>query len=536
MILAVLCTLLCACGDDDNTIMVMPIDSDPLTLDPQAADTDSARLIVYNLYEGLVRLNENYKIIPGAAESWEISDDGLTYTFHLREDTKWQLLKSYEKVLPDPDYLKNFDNRVTAQDFVFGLQRAVDPVTQCEDAEKYLCMKNAQKIQDGNASAAALGIYAKDDKTLVIELERANPDFLRVLTLPAAMPCKEEFFKETHAKYGLEVKYTFCNGPYYVSNWAEDNTLTLIKSEVYKGSTKVNPDYVYFYVNKNEESVISKFKQRSYSCIYLNDSTYNQLKDSKNTAFLTADSTVSGLCFNCNDNTLVNADIRKALVRITKFDEITKPDTAAGSAGGIIPDCCRFGEKSYRETAGGVSNVKYNKAEALELWEKGIKEIGADSLEIKIICTEDYTQQMQKVIQNWQIVLGTEIIAKVETLSKEDFDSAVKNGKYQIAVGYISTDSSTAVDTLKKFRSDSKSNIFGYTNEEYDKLIDEIIFDADGSDIAAKHKQAEQMLTDDAVFCPLYTYSGHIAVNSDITGLYPTPAFEGIFFLNGGEN
>lgn len=536
IILAMLCTVLCACGDDDSTVMVMPIDSDPLTLDPQAADTDSGRLIASNLYEGLVRLDENYQIVPGAAEKWEISGDGLTYTFHLREDAKWQLLKSYEKVLPDPEYMKNFDNRVTAQDFVFGLQRAVDPVTQCDEAEKFLCMKNAQKIQNGEASAAALGIYAKDDKTLVIELERANPDFIRVLTLPAAMPCKQDFFKETHAKYGLEVKYTFCNGPYYVSNWAEDNTLTLIKSEVYKGNSKVNPDYVYFYVNKSEESVVSKFKQHSYSCIYLNDSTYSQLKDSKSTAFLTADNTVSGLCFNCSDNTLVNADIRKALVRITKFDEITKPDSASGNAGGIVPDCCRFGEKSYRETAGSLSAVKYDKAEALALWEKGIKEIGAESLEIKIICTDDYTRQMQKTIQNWQIVLGTAIIAKVETRSKEDFNTAVKNGKYQIAVGSVSTDSSTAVDTLKKFRSDSRANIFGYNNEAYDKLVDEIILNASGLDIITKHKQAEQMLVDDAVFCPLHTYSERIAVNSDITGLYPSPAFEGIFFLNGVEN
>ena len=533
IILAILCTGLCACGDDDDTAMVMPIKSDPMCLDPQAVETDSGKLLAASCYEGLVRLDENYKIIPGVAESWEISPDGLTYTFHLRKDSKWKLLNSYEKVLPDKNYKKTFDNRVTAQDFVFGLQRAIDPVTQCNDAEKFYCIKNAKDINTGSEEVSFLGVSAENDTTLVITLERANPDFLRLLTLPAAMPCKEAFFKETHAKYGLEVKYTFCNGPYYLSTWAEDNSLIFYKNDDYRGNSKVKPDYLYFYVNKDDESVVSKFKQHSYNCAYISDSAYQELNAGKYT-FLTAEKTIAGLCFNCKDDILINKNIRKALLCLTKFNEIENPVSTGNKAGGIVPGCCRYGEKSYREAAGKVRLPVYNETTALKYWKKGLKEIGADSLEIKIICTEEYTAQMQKIIQNWQIKLGTAIIAKVETMSKTDFDYSVMNGKYQIAAGTVSTDSSTAVDILKKFTSDSNSNIFYYNNAKYDKLIDEIILEASGNDILAKYKKAEQTLLDDAVFIPLFSYSKYIAVNNDVTGLYSTPALESIIFLNGG--
>jgi len=536
LILAVICTCFCACGGDDDTAMVMPISSDPMSLDPQVVETDSGKLIATNCYEGLVRLDENYKIIPGVAESWEISDDGLTYTFHLRKDSKWQLLKSYKDVLPDENYLETFDNRVTAQDFVFGLQRAVDPQTQCNDAEKYFCIKNAEKINNGEEDIEKLGITATDDTTLVITLDRANPDFLRLLTLPAAMPCKEAFFKETHAKYGLDVKYTFCNGPYYISTWAADNSLILIKNEGYKGNSKVKPTYLYFYVNKDEESIVTKFKQHSYNCAYISDASYKELSKTKNTSFLNTFNTVSGLCFNCKDDILINENIRKALVKITKFDEIQKdkPEYAGTKASGIVPENCRFGEQSYRSAAGEINLPAYDSDEALKLWKKGLEEIGTDSLEIKIICTDEYTAQMQKIIQNWQIELSTAIIAKVETLSQSDFDTAVLNGNYQIAAGRISTDSSTAVDILKEFTTDSNANVFYYNSEKYDKLIDEILLKASGDEILANYKKAEQMLIDDAVFCPLFTYSEYIAVNDDVTDIYATPAFEGIVFLNGG--
>ncbi len=532
-LIALLSVTLCSCGDD-SVVMVMSISSDPLCLDPQIVESDAGRLIVSNCFEGLVRLDKDNRIIPGVAESWEISADGLTYTFRLRDNSKWQLLKSYKNVLPDENYMETFDNRVTAHDFEFGLKRTLDPITQCDDAEKFYCIQNALKINSGEADPSTLGVKALDDTTLEITLERKNDDFLRLMTLPPAMPCKEEFFKETHAKYGLGVEYTFCNGPFYLSKWADDNSLVIRKSEVYRGDGKVTVDAVYFNVNSDKASVISKFKQNSYNCAFVDDEFRAGLAETEGVQYAECANTVSGLCFNCADTILENLNIRQALASVINFNAISKPQKASDIAGGIIPDSCRFGEKSYRDTAGKISYPVYNETAAQALWQKGLTELETTAAEIRIICTEEYTPQMQKVIQSWQRLFGTSITAKVTSLSDEDFKNSVRNGKYQIAVGKLTDTTSFAADTLKKFTTDSRYNLYGYSSEAYDKLVEQIINASSGSGIIADCKAAEQLLITDAVFFPLHIFTEAAAFGEDVTGLFMTPDFKGINFLNGG--
>ncbi|MEE1246777.1 MAG: ABC transporter substrate-binding protein, partial [Acutalibacteraceae bacterium] len=122
----VIAVSLCACGGDSEELIIMPINADPMCLDPQVAETDESKLLIANCFEGLVRLDKDYKLVPGVAESWDISSDGLTYTFHLRKDTHWKLLNSFRDILPE-DYKDTYRTQVIADDFVFGLRRAVDP-------------------------------------------------------------------------------------------------------------------------------------------------------------------------------------------------------------------------------------------------------------------------------------------------------------------------------------------------------------------------------------------------------------------------
>lgn len=534
IILSVIAALLCSCSGGEKSLII-PISSDPLCLDPQIADTAEAKLIDGSCYEGLVRTDEKYGIIPGAAEKIDVSEDGLTYTFTLRKGSKWQLLKAYKDVLDDKDYLKNFRDTVNAYDFRFALRRAVDPVTQADDAEKLFCIKNARAVNEGKMDPGKLGAQVVDDRTLVITLERANEDFLRILTLPICMPCHEDFFKATHAKYGLELKYTFCNGPYYVSNWTEDNSLTLIKNEGYEGEYKAAADTLYFPVNGDETSVIKKLKQTTYDCACLSESAADSLKDDKRTVLLSVPDSVTGMCFNCTEETLANANIRRALAQLTKFDEITVPDTVSGRAGGLVPDCCRFGEKSYRETVGIMKMPTYNEASALGLWKKGLKELNFERAAVTIICTEAYSAQMQSAIQNWQKILGTLIVAKVSVVTEDELKDAVRNDKFQIAVYEMTADSSNVTDFLKKFTTESDYNAANLADSAYDKLVSDIINTASGDKIPALMSQAERRLADNAVFCPLFTDVKYLAVNRNLTEIYTSPALETIYFLNGGR-
>lgn len=525
---------LCACGGSSEDILILPIESDPICLDPQVADSKEAKLMIANCFEGLVRLDKDYKIIPGVAESWEISKDGLTYTFKLRKDTHWKLLNSFEDVLPE-GYKDTYRTQVIAADFVYGISRALDPATQAGDAEKLFSIKNASAVNSGKQPTSALGISAQDDSTLVITLERADPDFLRILTLPVAMPCHEEFFKATHAKYCLDLKYTFCNGPFYLSRWAEDNTLSMYKNDEYKGNVKVNPDELYFYVNTEEASVVKKIRQRTYDCAFLSEAAKNELSDNDKLSNYSTENMIYGLCFNCSDSVLSDEDMRRALAMVTKTSELTANSDNAFTKG-IVPDCVRYGENSYREAAGNVSGIAYNEQQALTLWKKGLKKLDITTAEVVITCAEENAPLMQQTIQNWQRVFSTSILAKVEVKTAEQISTMIYNTSYQVLYHKITTDSSTVTDTLKKFTSDSSSNIFGFADKNYDKTVNSIITTYSGAAKLNRCVNAEKYILDKAVFLPMLGGSSYAVVNKGVDGLYFAPAFESVCMISGGHS
>lgn len=525
---------LCACGGDSSDVLILPIESDPMCLDPQVADSKEAKLMIANCFEGLVRLDKDYKIIPGVAESWEISKDGLTYTFNLRKDTHWKLLNSFEDVLPE-GYKDTYRTQVIAADFVYGISRALDPATQAGDAEKLFSIKNASAVNSGKQPTSALGITAKDDLTLVITLERADPDFLRILTLPVAMPCHEDFFKATHAKYCLDLKYTFCNGPFYLSRWAEDNTLSMYKNDEYKGSVKVNPDELYFYVNTEESSVVKKIRQRTYDCAFISEAAKNELSDSDKISNYSIQNTVYGLCFNCTDSVLSNEDMRRALAMVTKTAELTANYDNSFTKG-IVPDCVRYGENSYREAAGNVSGIAYNEQQALTLWKKGLKKLDISTAEVIVTCTEENAHLMQQTVQNWQRVFSTSILAKVEVKTADQISTMIYNTSYQVLYHKISTDSSTVTDTLKKFTSDSSSNFFGFADKNYDSIVNSVISAYSGAAKLNGCISAEKYILEKAVFLPMLGGSSYAVVNKGVDGLYFSPAFESVCLISGGHS
>lgn len=525
---------LCACGGDSSDVLILPIESDPMCLDPQVADSKEAKLMIANCFEGLVRLDKDYKIIPGVAESWEISKDGLTYTFNLRKDTHWKLLNSFEDVLPE-GYKDTYRTQVIAADFVYGISRALDPATQAGGAEKLFSIKNASAVNSGKQPTSALGITAKDDLTLVITLERADPDFLRILTLPVAMPCHEDFFKATHAKYCLDLKYTFCNGPFYLSRWAEDNTLSMYKNDEYKGSVKVNPNELYFYVNTEESSVVKKIRQRTYDCAFISEAAKNELSDSDKISNYSIQNTVYGLCFNCTDSVLSNEDMRRALAMVTKTAELTANYDNSFTKG-IVPDCVRYGENSYREAAGNVSGIAYNEQQALTLWKKGLKKLDISTAEVIVTCTEENAHLMQQTVQNWQRVFSTSILAKVEVKTADQISTMIYNTSYQVLYHKISTDSSTVTDTLKKFTSDSSSNFFGFADKNYDSIVNSVISAYSGAAKLSGCISAEKYILDKAVFLPMLGGSSYAVVNKGVDGLYFSPAFESVCLISGGHS
>ena len=163
-----LCILMCfsfaACGKKEDTpenkLFYCYLSAEPVSLDPQVATDDSAQMVLENLFEGLIRLNDDGLAEPGVAESWSSNEDSTVFTFQLRKDAKW-----------------SDGTPVTADDFVFGMQRAIDPQTRSSGAAQLYCIKNAQAIQAGTMEKEQLGVEAVNNYTLRINLEYSYDDF-----------------------------------------------------------------------------------------------------------------------------------------------------------------------------------------------------------------------------------------------------------------------------------------------------------------------------------------------------------------------
>ena len=173
--------------------------------------------------EGLTKIDPKTKQpVPGLAEKYEISEDGLTYTFHLRDGIKW-----------------SNGEAITANDFKFAWLRALDPNTAAPYAYMLYPIKNAEKFNNGKASKDEVGIKVVDDKTLEVKLEAATPYFLSLTAFVTYMPVNEKFFNECGDKFALEPDKLLYSGPFKMVSWTHNSEIKLVKNENYYDKDKI---------------------------------------------------------------------------------------------------------------------------------------------------------------------------------------------------------------------------------------------------------------------------------------------------------
>ncbi len=521
-----ICTFV-SCSNDKEVNVIYPISEDPACLDPQIAESSEEILITRNCMEGIVRMGADGEILPGVADSWKISSDGKKYVFHIRKGAMWQTLKSHADVLGE-DYEKTFNYSVTAEDCAFGIIRALRPETKAEDAYMLYCISNAMTFNLGLTDENSLGVTASGD-TLTITLERSNPDFMRILTYPMCMPCSREFFEATGAKYGLELKYTLCNGPFYVGSWVEDSSVTLYKSEKYKGENASSVSAMYFNLNSDDEQVVSKFNQEDYNAIPVKESYISKIENTGSVLFEQKYNIVSGLAFNQSDSFLSNENIRKALIYATDMSVL---DEKGEYAAGVIPPSCRWNEKSYRDSAGAAEKPEVSSADAYSYFSKGLEELETANISITILCTQESRDDIIRLIQNWQKLFGFSITAATKVMEQNKIDESVKKGEYQIAFTSFEAEDGSAAKFLQKFCSDSEENFFSLKDDNYDSLVQKCLFVFEGDRILSGIKSAEQYLIANGIFYPLYNGRTCFAYRDDINAPFAVSCVSDIDFTS----
>ncbi len=216
--------------------------AEPETLDPHRSESVIASNILRDLFEGLTLEAADGRIVGGAAERWEVSPDGLTYTFHMRADGRWSN--------GDP---------VTARDFEYGLRRSCDPATLNTYASILYPIRNAEAVISGKLPPSALGVTALDERTLRIELSGPTPYFLGLLTHSTAYavhrPSVEQHGNQ-HARAGRLVS----NGAYSLGEWVVQSHIRLDRNPHYWDDARTTINEVWYYPIENEESEINRYR------------------------------------------------------------------------------------------------------------------------------------------------------------------------------------------------------------------------------------------------------------------------------------
>lgn len=210
----------------------MSIDFEPTTLDPHNSQDDVTIKLILLSNEGLVR-NRGGSIVPGIAESWEISEDGLEYTFHLRE-SKWA-----------------DGTELTAEDFVYAFRRIVDPNQAYQQAEgAYLVLANAMEYHTGKITdVEELGVKAIDDHTLYVKAVSPGTEMLYTLAGADWIPIQKSVADPAGPAYGTEAQYVSNNGPYKITAWEHQSKVVLEKNENYWDKDNIHLDKITGFIN-----------------------------------------------------------------------------------------------------------------------------------------------------------------------------------------------------------------------------------------------------------------------------------------------
>ena len=224
------------------------LSSDPTTLDSVKGNDTYSWSILLNIMEPLTRLDEqdgeNVRVAAGA-ESWESNDDGTVWTFHLN-DNKW-----------------SDGEPVTAGDYVYGIQRTLNPDSGSVNSYLITCIKNGEAVNNGEMSVDQLGVRAVDDKTLEITLEQPTPYFLSLTDTRAMLPQRQDIVEQYGDTYGAEASNIVCNGPFKIESWTHNSEIVVTKNDEYWDADNVYLDKVTWQIIQEETTVFNSFDSGS---------------------------------------------------------------------------------------------------------------------------------------------------------------------------------------------------------------------------------------------------------------------------------
>lgn len=462
------------------------------------------------MIECLYRDDENDVPQPAGAETVDISDDKLVYTFHLREDATWSN--------GDP---------VVATDYEFAWQQALNPEVASDYAYMLYFIHNAEPYFNGEVEWSEVGVKVIDEYTLEVTLDNPLPYATDLFAFPTLAPINQKFYEEVGAdKYATDAEYFCCNGMYELTEWSHNSQIVFQKREDYWNADAVGPDEIVYKIITDSQAGLNSYLSREIDYTDLDSGEVVQQAEAAGFEVGVKPARSSYyLIVNTEDEFMSNQNLRLALAY--SIDKQALVDTVYQNDNQPMtsftpPAIMGANDSSFQEALVAERGEMYpgggDLEKAQEYLQAALEELGCtvDELNLSIDCADDSLRRNCATFlqEQWRQNLGIENIT-VNSMQTKQVAANRQSGDYCMSLGGWSPDYNDAFNFLDLWVTDGGNNDSFWSNEEYDNLIAQATAEADEEVRQQYLFDAEEILAAEMPVIPLYWQCQNYSYNKD---------------------
>lgn len=493
--------------------LVVQVGPNPETIDPALNSAIDGGNMILHTFEGLLTVAEDNSIKAGQAETWEVSDDGLTWTFHLRDGLKWS---------DGSDF--------TANDFVYSWKRVCDPQVAAPYAETVLNMvKGFTEATEGNIDA--LGVSAPDDKTFVVELASPCPYFESLVAFATLSPVQQATVEANGDSWAVNPDTYVTNGSFYISEWVPGSHIIMSKNTNYWNADAIKLDSIKWLLMEDSNAAYSAYQ--SGEAMMIKDVPTQEIPSLRENPDFYVDTIIGTyyLSLNLKDPAFEDAKVRKALslaidreyVANTLMQGTYSPATNYVGPGWIDTDGTQFtdnanGGKPYIDNTTFEANLE----EAKSLMEEAGYPNGEGYPTI-VYSTNDmaYHKVVAEYLQQAWAEIG--VTVEVEIVEWASFTPLRRSGDFMSSRNGWVGDYSDPSNILELFTTTNGNNDGKFSSEAFDAAIEKSRTTMDATERSAALHEAEDILMEESGCIPVAYYNDFWLQSDKIQGSWHSP-------------
>jgi len=503
-------------GTPDANSITVNITSEPADMCTITTTDTISFSVMRHIIENLVTLDDNDKVQPGVAKEWTVSDDGLVYTFKLRDDMKW-----------------SNGEAVTAKDFVFAWTSLLTPEFAADYAMFGYVFKNGRAYNNGEVGADQLGFKALDDYTLECTLENPTPYFIDTLAFGVMAPVNEKAYNEFGTAYATDADKIVTNGAFTMSSWEHESKIVLTKNPDYYNAKNIALETINMVMINDTNAALNAFKAGEVDVIGVNGDQAKLMKGESFPVYTYDDGSTFYLEFNLTDPTLANQNLRSAItygIDSQAFvDSIVK--NSSKPAIGFVPPAINGLEKKFAEEVGATLPV-FDKAKATEFLDKAKQELGTDTIKITMICDDGDTAVKNAAFVQEQLKSNLGLEIEVEAMPFKSRLERMSNKDFSLVFAGWGPDYNDPMTFLDLFETGNGNNHTSYSNPAYDELLNKVRTTLDAKERFGYLMDLEKIVTTDLPIAPIYWRSRDYIVSGKIESGVLRTAFQDMNYKN----